>query len=82
VSVHQVANISEAKRWVAPPSVLAAGFRVRPHQVGEESWLAEHKSGQLEIHFRRYLLVGVVKGRDLGLMDYFVRRIISYFDAI
>ena len=80
VSVYRVANVKDAQRWIKP-NPLPEGWRRRSYNIADDSWLAEHSSGQIQISFRRGRLVASVSGKDLKSVDR-VARHISTFDVI
>ena len=69
VSVYRVANVSDARRWLASPGPLPEGWQRQPYSLADASWLAEHSSGQIHLSFRRGRLVGSVSGKELRSVE-------------
>jgi hypothetical protein len=78
VSVYRVANIVDAQRWLLRPEPLPEGWQRQPYGLADESWVAEHSSGQIELSFRRGRLVGSVRGKELRSVERAARQIVAF----
>lgn len=81
VSVYRVANLADAQRWLLRPEPLPEGWHKQAYSLADESWLAEHSSGQIQLLFRRGRLVASVSGKDRMSVERAARQIVAY-DAI
>jgi hypothetical protein len=80
VDVQQLSSVSAAKRFIAGGRTRApgAGWTRQSYDLGDESTLSEHVSGQHQVSFRFGLFVGSVSGRELPRVERIARIIVHY----